>query len=283
MKKSKIVLHILAIVVAVASFFVFRVYTQIKTDDVAPRFSVDTELIEVSVSDPETMLLQGVSARDNRDGDVTHTIIIESITAINEDHVAVVSYAAFDRSGNVGKIQRNVYYKDYHSPRITLTHPACFTITEAEKLMDYVGAQDVLEGDISRRVRATVVSNSSIRNEGIHTVRFGVTNSLGDSVQLEVPIQVYANGLYNAQLELSDYIIYLPKGSSFAPNNYLKTLTYSGKSINLSRTLPADISVRCDNPVNTHTPGVYSVKYTVTLTDRNVTFTAYSNLIVVIE
>ena len=112
MKKSKIVLHILAIVVAVACFFVFRVYTHIKTDDVAPRFSVDTELIEVSVSDPETMLLQGVSARDNRDGDVTHTIIIESITAINEDHVAVVSYAAFDRSGNVGKSQRNVYYKD---------------------------------------------------------------------------------------------------------------------------------------------------------------------------
>ena len=48
---------------------------------------------------------KGVSARDNRDGDVTHTIIIESITAINEDHVAVVSYAAFDRSGNVGNVQ----------------------------------------------------------------------------------------------------------------------------------------------------------------------------------
>lgn len=283
MKKSKIILHILALVVAVASFFLFRAYTQIKTDSVAPRISMDTDMIEVSVSDPEATLLQGISARDNRDGDVTHTVIIESITAINEEHVAVVSYAAFDRSGNVGKAQRNVRYTDYHAPRITLTHPACFTVNEAEKLMDFVGAQDVLEGDISHRVRATVVSNSSIRNEGAHTVHFGVTNSLGDSVQLEIPIHVYANGLYNAQLELSEYIIYLPKGSSFTPNNYLKTFTYSGNSINLSRTHPADMNVRCDNPVKIHTPGVYSVKYTVTFTDRNVTFTAYSNLIVVIE
>lgn len=283
MKKSKIILHILALVVAIASFFLFRAYNQINTDSIAPKISMDTELIEISVSDPEAMLLQGISAYDNRDGDVTHTIIIESITAINDEHIAIVSYAAFDRSGNVGKAQRNIRYNDYYSPRITLSHPACFAASEADNLMDYVGAQDVVEGDIGHRVRATVISNSSIRNEGTHMVRFGVTNSLGDSVQLEIPIQIYANGLYNAQLVLSEYIIYLPKGSSFSPNHYLKTFTYNGGSIDLRRTQPADFSVRCDNPVNTHTPGVYPVKYTVTYTERNVTFTAYSNLIVVIE
>ncbi len=283
MKKRKIILHILALVVAVASFFLFQAYTRVKTDTVPPKFTVDTAQIELSVSDPESMLLQGISAYDSRDGDVTHTILVESITAINEEHVAIVTYAAFDRSGNVGKIKRNVHYTDYHSPRITLSHPACFIASEAEKLMNYVGAEDVLEGDIGRRVRATIVSNTSIREEGVHKVRFSVTNSLGDTVQLEMPIQVYANGLYNAQLSLSEYIVYLPKGSSFSPNDYLMTFTYSGKNINLSRSLPMDVTVKCDNNVNTHTPGVYSVKYTVTFIDRNVTYTAYSNLIVVIE
>ena len=228
--------------------------------------------------------MQGISAEDDRDGDVSHTILVESVTAINNDHVAIVTYAAFDRSGNISKTQRKIHYTDYHSPRIVLTHPACFYGETGENLMRYVGAEDVLEGDISRRVRATLISNTgSLRDEGTHIVHFGVTNSLGDSVQLEIPIKTYSASLYNARLELTDYIIYLSKGSDFRPENYLEALEYGNKSLNLTRNFPMDFSIKYDNTVQTGVPGVYAVSYTASYTDRNIDYTGYSVLIVVIE
>lgn len=284
MKKYKIVLHILALLVAIASFFLFRAYMRITTDSKAPVFSVSEDVLEMSVSDPETTLLQGISARDNRDGDVTHTILVESVTAINKDHIATVTYAAFDRSGNISKIQRKVHYTDYHAPRITLTHPACFSGETGETMMNYVGAQDVLEGDISRRVRATLVSNTgSLSKEGNHLVHLAVNNSLGDAVQLEIPVEVYPTGLYNAQLMLEEYIVYLPKDSIFRPESYLDSFEYSNKSINLSRNHPIGFTVKYNNNVQTYIPGVYSVSYTATYTDRNIEYTGHSVLIVVIE
>lgn len=284
MKKSKIILHILAVAVAVASFFLFRAYIRFTTDSKPPVFSVDDGILELSVSDPEAALLQGVSARDNRDGDVTHTILVESVTAINDDHIATVTYAAFDRSGNISKANRKVHYTDYHSPRITLKHPACFVGDTGLELMSHVGAEDVLEGDIGRRVRATLVSNtSSLNKEGIHTVRLGVTNSLGDSVQLEIPIEIYPAGLYNAKLDLEEYIVYLPKGSAFQAESYLDSFSYGNKTVSLTRNQPIGFSVKCTGSVQTNVPGVYSVGYVATYTDRNVEYTGHSVLIVVIE
>ena len=284
MKKSKIILHILALIVAIASFFLFRAYIRITTDSKPPEFRVEEGILELSVSDPESALMQGISARDNRDGDVTHTILIESVTAISNDQVATVTYAAFDRSGNISKIQRKVRYTDYRSPRILLTHSAAFPGESGADLMNYVSAEDVLEGNIGRRVRATLVSNTgSLSREGIHTVRLGVTNSLGDSVQLEIPVEIYAAGLYNASLTLKDYILYLPKGSVFHAENYLNSFEFGGKSINLSRNQPIGFSVKYDDTVRTNVPGVYSVSYTATYTDRTVQYTGHSVLIVVIE
>lgn len=284
MKKSKIILHCIALAVAIASFVLFRAYIRVSTDTSAPEFSVDESTLELSVSDPESALLQGITARDDRDGDVTHTILVESVTAITDDHYATVTYAAFDKAGNISKVKRRIHYTDYRSPRITLDHAACFAGESAVELMDYVGAEDVIEGDISRRVRATLVSNTgSVQNEGTHLVRLSVTNSLGDFVQLEIPLEVYANGLYNAQLELKENIIYLPKGTSFNAESYLSSFTYAGKTVSLTRTRPIGFTLKYDNTVNTNTPGVYAVNYTMTFTDHNTLFTGHSVLIVVIE
>ena len=284
MKKRKIILHILVLVVAIASFYLFRTYIRFATDSIPPEFRVKEDVLELSVTDPESALMQGVSAKDDRDGDVSHTILVESITGINSDHMATVTYVAFDRSGNISKLQRKVHYTDYHSPRIKLTHAAAFPGESGADLMKYVSAEDVLEGNIGRRVRATLVSNTgSLTKEGIHTVRLGVNNSLGDSVQLEIPVEIYAAGLYNSTLNLTDYIIYLPKGTVFRAENYLNSFEYSKQSLNLSRNQPIGFSVKVDNPVMTNVPGVYSVSYTASYTDHNIEYTGHSVLIVVIE
>ncbi len=284
MKKKRNILQCLAMVVAIAVFFIFQAYDRIRTDSKPPKFSVEDEVLEMSVCDPSSKLLQGISARDDRDGDVSDSILVESVGSISEDHTAVVTYAAFDESGNVAKTTRSIRYTDYRSPRFTFDHAMAFSSGDTGDIMQYIGAQDVLEGDISRRVRATLISDtSSLRNEGNHLVRFSVTNSLGDTAVLEVPVEVYSPKQYNAEISLMEYILYLPKGSQFSPENYLVSFRYGGDVVNLSRTMPAGFSLKYNNTVDTATPGVYAVSYTLTHTDRNVDYVAHSVMIVVVE
>lgn len=284
MKKKRIILQCIALAVAIAAFFIFRAYHHLITDSTGPEFEVDNTLLELSVMDPDSALLQGITARDDRDGDVTDSILVESVTAISDEHIAVVTYAAFDEAGNVTKTRRNVRYTDYHSPRFALSNEMSFPSDSATDIMEYVGAEDVLEGDISRRVHATLVSDTrSLSEEGLHTVRFSVTNSLGDTVQVDIPVEVYAKGQYNADLELTRYILYLSKGSSFDPDDYISSFTYGTNRVDLRRTIPVGFSLKYDNTVDTTVPGAYSVSYTMTYTNYNTVYTGHSNLIVIIE
>lgn len=53
-----------------------------------------------------TELMQGISARDNVDGDISDRIVIEKITVNESANTAVVYYAVCDYSGNVSKASR---------------------------------------------------------------------------------------------------------------------------------------------------------------------------------
>ena len=48
-------------------------------DTAGPVITVEEGLLEISVKDEETALMQGISAWDNRDGDVTGRMLVESI------------------------------------------------------------------------------------------------------------------------------------------------------------------------------------------------------------
>lgn len=54
-------------------------------------------------------LLKGVSAKDNRDGDVTDDVFVDRIVPI-KDGKAIVYYGVMDKAKNVGTAQRKVNY-----------------------------------------------------------------------------------------------------------------------------------------------------------------------------
>ena len=54
-------------------------------------------------------LLKGVSAKDNRDGDVTENVFVDRIVPI-KDGKAIVYYGVMDKAKNVGTAQRKVNY-----------------------------------------------------------------------------------------------------------------------------------------------------------------------------
>ena len=284
MRKKNLWLHLTVLIVSVLVFIGYIQITAMRTDNVAPIIEMETSEIAVSVKDPESALLQGISAYDAQDGDVFHSVIIESIYGMTEDHRATVTYAAFDKAGNVAKAQRQVHYTDYRSPRFTLSAAPVFEFGDNVDIMEFIGANDVIEGNIQRRVKATIMSKTTtISKEGIHDVQFRVTNSMGDSSDIILPVEVYASDTYDAELTLSNYLIYVSKGETVNPHAYLSEFTYGAEVISLSGGDNEKLEITINGSVNTNTPGVYPIAYTAEYTLNNRVHTAYTKLIVVVE
>lgn len=281
--KKKHWIFLVLIVAALAFLKGYQIWDQFTTDTTPPVITVDENNLAVSVEDPHSALMQGIQAVDDRDGDVTKDVIIEHIGSITEDHQVTVTYAAFDAAGNVSKAQRVVTYSDYRSPRFSLTQPLCFPYGSNFEVMDLLGADDNLDGNIRHRIKATLLSDSLTAAEGIHEVMVQVSNSLGDTVVLTLPVEIYSAGRYNAKLTLSDYLIYLPQGDSFDAKNYLENFTYLGKTTSLKSGVTDGIRLQTNGVVDTQTPGVYCVSYTVSCQVGEQVHTGYSKLIVIVE
>ena len=283
MKRGYILLAII-MAGAIALFGGYQILTLKFKDTTPPVISVDDQLLEISVEDGKDVLMTGITAVDDRDGDVTASLLVESIYGITEEHVTTVTYAAFDRAGNVSKLQRKVRYTDYREPRFDLSASLCFPYNSGFDLLDYVDADDVLEGNIRRRVRATLVSDTRSINEiGSHVVRLQVTNSLGDTVEMDFPVEVYDPEWYTASVKLDKYLIYLEQGDVFRPEDYLKAFVVRGEDINISHRIPDNILCDINSNVNTRVPGVYRAKYTLTQNLNMTSFSGQAILVVIVQ
>lgn len=283
MKRMNIML-LMVMAAALGLFGCYQFWIHNNLDTVGPVITIEDGLLEVSVEDPAEALMQGVRAEDARDGDVTAGVLIESVYGINENQESTVTYAAFDGAGNVTKAQRQIRYKDYHSPRFILNGSLTYPFGYRFDLMDNVGAMDVLEGDIRRRIHATLISDTkSIDAEGVHQVKLQVVNSLGDSTQIVVPVEVYDPEWYNADVTLSDYLVYLEKGTWFDSRAYLKSFVVRGEPVDVSSTIPEDISLDINSNVQMNEPGLYEVRYVLSQTVGMDTYTGMAKLIVIVE
>ena len=282
--KRRYIMLALVLAAAIALFGAYLVLTHKLKDTTPPVITVAEGLLQLSLNDENEILMTGITAMDDRDGDVTASLLVESVYGITDDHVATVTYAAFDRAGNVSKIQRKVHYTDYREPRFEFAGSLSFPHNSKFDLLDYVGANDVMEGDIRRRVRATLVSDTnSIDELGSHMVHLQVTNSLGDTVELDVPVEVYDPEWYLASVKLDTYLLYLKKGDVFNPREHLDKFVVRGADTDVSRGIPEGIDCEIDGAVNTAVPGVYRVQYTLTK-DLNLTsYTGQAYLIVVVQ
>lgn len=289
MKKNNILLVVL-IVLCLGVFFGYRALDSLRSDNEAPTIHMSTQIPEISVEDPKNTLLQGITAKDNRDGDVTDSVVVEGLELLSSDGRLQVSYAAFDKAGNVAKSQREAKYVDYRRPRFTLEGPLLYRMGSNFDVLSTVGATDVIDGDIQHRIRATSMVTYSIAEQGIHDVQFQVSNSLGDTSTAVFPVEVYDPTDFEATLTLNSYLVYLKQGETFSSQTYLGTFVLMGDTTVLDGKLPAKYSLKTNGTVQTQTPGVYPVEYRVTYTQKHETdpardreYTGYSKLIVIVE
>lgn len=211
-------------VAVTALFSVLFVKDKLTTDTSYPVITVDSELSEVSVKVTDAELLKGVTAYDAKDKDLTDKIIIESISKFTEKGVCKVTYAVCDSDNHVATATKKIRYTDYTSPKFYMTTAPCFSTNETVNLSGKVGAVDVIDGDISASLVLTS-QNFVQRTAGTYTVEATVTNSRGDTVELEIPVTVEPKPAQAPVITLSDYIIYTDLNKSIDLKRYIKSVT----------------------------------------------------------
>lgn len=257
-----------------AAFGLYRLLGGADADRQPPQIVLDSDEITLSVHDAQDALLQGVTAQD---GDVTASLLVESVRGLVDEGRFTVTYAAFDAAGNVSKAKRTVYYRDYTAPRFSLSSPLIFRSGSTPDVFAPLNASDVFDGDLTGRIKGTLVSGAQQLSEaGEYTVEFRVSNSLGDTAYLTAPVQVITGWGSGAQLELTAYLVYLPCGADFAPEDYVDCLRYG-----MQTAAPEDegFVLSAASEVDTATPGVYCVDYSASYG----TMSARTRLLVVVE
>lgn len=248
-------------------------------DHAAPVISFPEGELTVSVGAREEELLAGVTATDGHDGDVTAGVVLEGVTGLSGDRKATAIYAAFDQAGNVARVRRTVVYPDYHSPAFTLSGPLVYTSGRNVDVFARIRATDVIDGDLTGQVKATLVDKEgAITEAGMHAVEFRVTNSMGDTARLTLPVEVCEPGKYNAEALLSEYLVYVKQGAAFESWPYLRALKSGQGEMSLADGAWEGADIEITSDVDTAVPGVYSVGYTVT----RGAYTGHTRLIVVV-
>lgn len=238
----------------------------------APLIQFDSESIIVSVDDDDSVLLEGVSATDAQDGDVTSSLIVEEKTRFIAENTRTVSYVAFDSDHNACRLTRKMVYSDYQLPSLNLTGPLIFaSIANNFDPNGRIESSSVLDGDISSKVR---VLNSKDYIIGHNPVEIKVNDSAGGESSLKVKCTI--NEAYHPDvldIQLSEYLVYLEKGTRFRPRDYLSDVLLRGQSH------PELIRyVECSD-VSLDETGVYEVDYYL----KNGDDEAFSRLVIVVE
>ena len=209
----------LFIIVFVAFSFVF-VREKITTDTTMPVINVEGEIIEVSLQATDEELLKGISAYDEKDGDLTNKIIIESVSRFVEPGVSRVTYAVCDNDNNIASATRKIRYKGYKSPRFSLKESLCYSVYETPNLKKVISVNDSLVGDITADMILT--SEDYTKSvPGVFTINARVTTPKGDTASLDIPLIVEDRSEAAPEIKLKEYLIYANKGDKIDFEDYL--------------------------------------------------------------
>ncbi len=207
MRNLRIITTVLFVVVSIA-FSVLYFYDSTVMDNEAPLIICDGNPLMVSVKASDAELCAGLTAQDNVDGDITDRILVRKISQLVDTNSAIISYAVFDSASNCCTFSRNVIYTDYEAPRFALSQPLIYNVNGMVTLEDRLTAYDVIDGNISNRMR---ISSTSLSNtdEGEYPISVQVTNSTGDTSMVVMKVMIKNYTSLHPEIYLDDYLIYV--------------------------------------------------------------------------
>jgi hypothetical protein len=246
---------IIALVILLAGQIATRILQGSAERKEPPVISCPDTVLEISARDSESALLVDVTATDNQDGDLTSQIIVGGTSKLITNDTAKVTYLVFDKDHNMASCTRYIRYTDYQRPRFSILQPLVYSTTEDASLLERLAAYDVVDGDISNRIRVSTLAATD--NSQIYDITIQITNSVGDTARLKLPVLRLDYDPMRPNIKLSNYLIYIDANSSFDATTYLSSVSTPQGSISVN-------NVTIESDVDISTAGTYYVKYTYT-------------------
>ena len=231
----------------------------------APAIKSTEDKISVPCKYTGSDLLQGMTASDEEDGDLTDRIMIGNFSGFKSRGVADLNYMVYDSDGNNDACTREVQFRDYKPPKISFNSPCVFFARESGSgdLKQNTRAYDMLDGDVTKRVRITK-TDADFKEPGKYTFSVYVFNSFGDEVTMDFPVHILDPAQKGNTVSLAAAIEYLGKGAAFHPEDYFNGVTND----NTGSPLPPDsYTLTVDSDVDSSKEGMYEVHYSAASSD----------------
>lgn len=267
MKKK--VLYFFVVVLLCGSYGAFLVMNQRfgKTGEF-PVIEVSNEALEVSVKAKEKTLLQGIKAFDKEDGDISSKVFIESISEFDDQDYRTITYGVFDSDDNLTRATRKLKYNDYEKPEFYLNKALCFNyMNDDSTIKEYIRAKSKVDGDITSKI--------TMRSDSVNNYfTFSVKDSCGGESEIKLKAEIL-NTKPQIEIELSDYLIKVEKGTDIDPKSYIENITYMGIE---DDSLSYDVKVT--NNYNPDKEGMYEFIYRIERSNGDYGIT---KLVVIVE
>lgn len=164
------------------------------TDTTSPELKgIKTEYV-LSENDDAPEYLDGVTAIDEIDGEITKNI---SLDAVNVSYGVVgeytVVYSVSDNAGNICKKEIPVIVKDSTPPVLSL-EKSSFTLTEGDSQPDYrssISATDAIDGDLSGNIEIDD-SDVDYDSPGTYYVTCRIADSNGNASSKKISVKIKA-------------------------------------------------------------------------------------------
>lgn len=278
---------ILMFIVVSVLFSMFTHRRSQGVDSSGPKMSIEQEVLEVSVNDPEEKLLEGITATDKKDGDVTDSVVLESLSAFISGSTRLATYAAFDSDQHVVRGSRRITYTDYTKPEFSMRQLLEYPAGRSSISINGITAKDCIDGDISSSIKVSLGPTYGLDEVGEYDTVFSVVNSAGDVASFHAFIVVYDPELSRGpQFDAKDgeYLIYLDRGEEFHPFEYIEDVKIGGRKYPIvegdgnygaekidkdEKIVVGQNQIDVEGEVDTDMPGEYVVKFSMTLDAGN--------------
>ena len=194
--------------------------------------------------------LEGISATDNEDGDLTNKITVNGTVDTNKVGSYQITYTVSDKEGLTTNKTVTITVIRNEEPKIEATDKEV-TIGHSYNPLDDVKATDKEDGNITNKIK--VVKNTVNINElGDYEVEYEVVDSYNQKATKKITVSVVPDS--KPEITVTDKVITL--GSNF---DSLKDVKATDKE-------DGDITekIKVDGSVDTSTIGIYEIEYSVT-------------------
>ena len=288
MRRTRL-LCLFLLIISVIAFGAMRFIEFSGRDYSMPEIRMEKDEITMSVKDGDDVILDGVTAYDQKDGNISENLVVEYISNFISGNRRIATLAVVDSNNNVVEAKRTIRYSDYHAPRFVMEAPLIFSVNASNAdILEGISALDMLDGEINEKIRIDIANrNTRTTAAGDYNTVISVTNSAGDKSSLDVTLSLYEQSDLNAMpnITLTDYIVYIEKGETIDPWSYVESVRmnnteytrfddgvlYSSNYQTMLSTNPEEIEdyviyqneMQIADGVDSNTPGVYEVVYRI--------------------